>query len=283
MKDKITLHFAHANGFPSQSYRKMWQFLPDEFDVIAKDKFGHNHEFPVNENWQNQVTELIHLVEEQAQHPIYAVGHSFGGVVSFMACCKRPDLFKGLIMLDPPIMAGPIAPVFRLLKKTPLIDKITPSGKSKFRKSFWSHDEDPLSYFKPKALFKHFDEDCLKDYVQAATEKQEPTEEQASGTRLSFDVDVETRIFRNIPHNINAFKGKLNVSAKLFTAQHTNVCFPRLVKRILNQHNKLQHDVVSGVGHLFPMEKPKLTAGLIAETINEWENTKPAALNEKSE
>lgn len=261
----VTVHFAHANGFPATSYKKLWRSLPEHFRVIAHDKFGHNQHLPVDDNWRNQITELVHFIEANASGPVYAVGHSFGGVVSFMTCCLRPDLFKGLIMLDPPIMAGPIAPLFRIIKKTPLIDKISPSGKSKIRKTFWQPDEDPLHYFKPKALFKDFDSECLQDYVNAATTKEK------TSISLSFDAGVETAIFRKLPHNINSFRGKLTRPAKLFTAQHTNVCFPPLVRRFLKQHKDLSHEVVQGVGHLFPFEKPEQTAKLITNTITQWE------------
>lgn len=278
MNNKITLHFAHANGFPASSYQKLWRFFPENFEVIAHQQFGHQEHLPVNENWQNQVTEFIHYLEETVSEPVYAVGHSFGGVISFMSCCTRPDLFKGLILLDPPMMVGPIAPhMFKIAKKTALIDKITPSGKSRLRKSFWRDGEDPLAYFRPKALFKDFDPDCLRDYVEAATEKEE------RGTRLSFKVDVETAIFRHIPHNLNRFKGKLNIPAKLFSAQYTNACFPPMVKRMLKHHKVLTHELVQDVGHMFPFEKPEMTANLISKTILGWEGSAINSRRDKSE
>ncbi|BDX06830.1 alpha/beta fold hydrolase [Planctobacterium marinum] len=113
----LKLHFAHANGFPASSYQKLWRFFPDGFEVIAQEKFGHDSRFPVNDNWHNQVNELIHFLEANAGQPVYLVGHSFGGVISFLVSCQRPDLVKGLIMLDPPIMVGLMSHVFRILKK----------------------------------------------------------------------------------------------------------------------------------------------------------------------
>ena len=133
------------------------------------------------------------------------------------------------------------------------------------RKAFWHKHEDPFQYFKGKALFKYFDDECLRDYVDSATEKE------TQGTRLTFEVDVETAIFRKIPHNINKFKNKLSVPARLFTAQHTNVCFPRFIRPFTRQHQHLQHDVIPAVGHMFPLEKPEATAKLISDTIVQWE------------
>lgn len=263
----ITLHFAHANGFPASSYRKLWQFLPENYQVIAHEQFGHDRRFPVNDNWHNQVQELIHFLEKNTEQPVYLVGHSFGGVVSFLASCQRPDLVKGLIMLDPPIMVGLMSQVFRILKKTPYIDKVTPSGKSKLRKTFWHDHNTVLDYFKPKALFKNFDPDCIQDYVNSAIKPE------GKGARLSYRQEVETAIFRNIPHNLNLFRNKLTVPAKLFTAQYTNACFPPMVKRMLKQQPRLQHELLNGVGHMFPLEQPQLTAQLIVDTLNQWQES----------
>ncbi|MCC2604299.1 alpha/beta fold hydrolase [Planctobacterium marinum] len=262
----VTLHFAHANGFPASSYKKLWQFFPDNFVIHAHEKFGHDKRFPVNDNWQNQVNELICYLQDNCQEAVYLVGHSFGGVISFLTSCQRPDLVKGLIMLDPPIMVGMMSHVFRVLKKTPLIDKLTPSGKSKIRKVSWDDKEQVLEYFKPKALFRNFDPECVQDYVSSAIRAE------GKGAKLAYHAEVETAIFRNIPHNLNLFSNKLSVPAKLFTAQHTNACFPPMVRRLLKQQPAMEHQLIKGVGHMFPLEKPQMTAGLITQTLNGWES-----------
>ncbi|BDX06829.1 alpha/beta fold hydrolase [Planctobacterium marinum] len=146
-----------------------------------------------------------------------------------------------------------------------MIDKVTPSGKSKLRKTSWQDHNAVLDYFKPKALFKHFDPECIEDYVQSAVKPE------GKGAQLAYQREVETAIFRNIPHNLNLFRNKLTVPAKLFTAQYTNACFPPMVKRLLKQQPKLEHELIKGVGHMFPLEKPQLTAQLIADTLCTWQ------------
>ena len=60
---KLILHFAHANGFPVSSYTKLFANLSDNIELIALDKFAHNPEFILNNNWENQVNELIQYVQ----------------------------------------------------------------------------------------------------------------------------------------------------------------------------------------------------------------------------
>ena len=127
------INFAHANGFPSASYKKLFTHLPKGFKVIALDKYAHNTKYPVNDNWQNQIQEMIHFVEQNriGKEKVVALGHSFGAVVSYMSVCKRPDLFSSLIMLDPPLITGFSRYLFRIAKYSRLIDRITPAGITK--------------------------------------------------------------------------------------------------------------------------------------------------------
>lgn len=265
MNSMPLLHFAHANGFPAGSYNKLFAYLKPQLDIIALDRFGHDERFPVQNNWPQQVKELVHYIESNASEPVYAVGHSFGGVVSYMACCLRPDLFRGLIMLDPPLLGGWFARAFAFAKKTPLIDKLTPAGKSKIRKTFWEQDDDLVAYFRSRGLFKDMDLDCVKDYVAAVTTEHD------NGRKLRFDHQIETKLFRSIPDNLRKYYGMLQVPAKLITAEHTDICHPPIIRPFL-ANNNVKHEVFSGVGHMFPLEQPQKVAEMIQQQILSWDS-----------
>ena len=63
----ICFHFAHANGFPAESYKTLFSYLPASWQRLSVDKFGHSSRWPVNNNWKNQAAELIECV--QAKRP----------------------------------------------------------------------------------------------------------------------------------------------------------------------------------------------------------------------
>ena len=261
----VKLHFAHANGFPAASYQKLFNGLPENFSVLALDKFGHTARFPISNNWGNQVAELIHYVEAVSTTPVYAVGHSFGAVISYMAACTRPELFKGLIMLDPPIITGFSRLLVKVLKPTPFIDRLTPAAKTVRRCKRWAKSIDIAAYFKARGLFENMDDDCIEDYVKAVTELN------CGHYTLSFDPDIEANIFRKLPHNINRYYGQLKTPALLITGEDTMVCVPRLIGPFVRA-NKLEHKVFSGGGHMFPLEQPIDVANLIASAIGQWES-----------
>ena len=257
---KCLVHFAHANGFPAQSYRKLFDHIDSSYQLIALDKFGHNPAFPLNNNWQNQVEELVEYVKSEQQQvaqkgsaelPVVLVGHSFGAVISFLAVCKYPHMFAGLIMLDPPLVTGMASWVFKLAKRGKLIDRITPAGKTKIRNSKWHHKTDLVSYFHERALFKNMDKECISDYVEAVTRVE------GDYRHLHFDVDIETNIFRTLPDNLSLQKGKLQVPSYLLTGKNTEVCVPRLRNRFIGANSQhIRHIELPFGGHMFPLEKP---------------------------
>jgi len=57
------IFFAHANGFPSATYGKLFAALAPDFQVRHLEQHGHDPRFPVNDNWSNLVDELIHHLE----------------------------------------------------------------------------------------------------------------------------------------------------------------------------------------------------------------------------
>ena len=262
---KHIINFAHANGFPAGSYQTFFSYLPENMQVIALDKYGHSKQKPINHNWQAQVEELISYVESNQVNgkKVICLGHSFGGVISFIACCQRPDLFNGLIMLDPPTLSGAGALAARLVKKTRWIDKFSPAGRAENRRAQWPLGSDIGALFSGRKLFKDFDSRCLNDYItHGICERNNQLE-------LTFDAQVEANIFRNIPSNLSSYKNKLTIPATLVYGTTTDVfphhIFSRFIK--LNKHIKLQ---TTPGGHMFPLESPERTAKLITNIINSF-------------
>ncbi|MFT6989194.1 MAG: pimeloyl-ACP methyl ester carboxylesterase [Paraglaciecola sp.] len=265
--EKINLHFAHANGFPAGSYKQIFNALDADFELCALTKFAHTKQFPVNTNLANQVAELIDYLQTHVTQPVYAVGHSMGAVISFMAACERPDLIKGLIMLDPPITSGLSRVVFRLLKYSPLIDKFSPAGKAKIRCQYWPKGSNLVEYFQARGLFKDFLPACVADYVAAAVDEKE------DGLHLNFDAQIEANIYRNIPHNLNKYYKRLQVPALLVTGGESDVCVPALLSTFI-KNTKIEHMILPNRGHMFPLEIPEYVAQIINERIRLWETDK---------
>ncbi len=260
MKD--ILHFSHANGFPAGCYKTLFSFLQDDFQIGSIDRLGHHLSYPVTNNWQELAQELIDELLARYQQPVYAVGHSLGGVLSMMVAAQRPDLIKGLIMLDAPFLTNFEARGLNIVKRLGLIDKVTPAGRTLGRKEEWESSHEALQYFKQKKLFRAFDERCLLDYVEQGTM------EQSGGRRvLHFKAETEINIYRTIPDNLHKTP-RLAMPSAVVAGKYSDV-FKR------HHGYKMQRQLGMDVSwlegsHMFPLEQPKLTAQVIKQYIKRW-------------
>lgn len=258
------VHFAHANGFPAGSYKKLFSFLSKGLKPVAIEKLGHNPAFPITRNWQGQVDEVCDYLANEVKQPVFGVGHSFGAVVTYMAACRHPELFKGIILLDPPVVTGITRHLLKLIRRTPLMDHVTPAQKAVTRCVQWPEGTNMVDYFSQKALFKNMDVECIADYVNAAVDEQD------GGYKLGFDHQSEAQIFRTLPTNIKHYYGKLTVPAVLITGEVSTVCVPELISPFV-KHNHIQHIQIPGGGHMFPLEQPQKVAELINQHIQAWQ------------
>ncbi|AVS85565.1 alpha/beta hydrolase, partial [Paracidovorax avenae] len=110
MTTLLPLVFSHANSFPAGTYRVLFAQLRERgFDVQAVDRFGHDPHYPVTSNWPALVQQLADFARGQADRaggPVFLVGHSLGGFLSVMAAARHPELARGVVMVDSPLIGG---------------------------------------------------------------------------------------------------------------------------------------------------------------------------------
>lgn len=262
MKD--ILHFSHANGFPAGSYKTLLSYLHDDFQIGSIDRIGHHEQYPVTNNWDYLVLQLINELETSYQQPVYAVGHSLGGVLSMMVAAQRPDLVKGLIMLDAPFLTHIEALGVNLIKRLGLIDKFTPAGRTLGRQETWPSIPAAEEYFRGKRLFQDFDGRCLADYVNHGT-----VEVEGGLRQLYFDAATEIQIYRTIPHDLNKTP-QLSMPGAVIAGKESDV-FKKHHGTKMQRQLGVSVDWVDG-GHMFPLERPEQTAGLIKQYIKQWQS-----------
>jgi pimeloyl-ACP methyl ester carboxylesterase len=234
------------------------------FLVKAVDRFGHDDKYPVTNNWPHLVQQLHDFADREVQkagEPAYLVGHSLGGFLSLMCAARHPQLARGLLLLDAPLLGGWKAQALGGLKRTPLVGSFSPGAVSRKRKNRWPSKAAALEHFQHKKAFARWDEQVLHDYITHGTHDED-------GQRvLSFDRDIETAIYNTLPDNLDrllrrqplqcpaAFIGGLQ-SAEM---QQVGMAF---TERVVQGRITL----LDG-SHLFPMEKPVATAAAIEASL----------------
>ncbi|WP_447529671.1 alpha/beta fold hydrolase [Vreelandella sp. TE19] len=249
------LVFAHANGFTGDSYKSLLAPLAEHFDLQPIDRVGHHPRFPVNRNWSNLVDELLHYLPTHTK--VLGVGHSLGGTLMAMAALREPKRFYGVVMLDPPLMMGVDAWALKAAKRFGFVDRITPAGKTRNRRSVWPSREAMTTSLKSRGLFRTFTPQALSDYVETGTRLLEDGQ-----AELVFEPGVEVAIFRNLPDHLSFRLARVQVPVEIVAGAGSDLLTPKRIGRL--QRKGMSVNQVPG-GHMFPMEHPEETRTAILD------------------
>ncbi len=253
------IYFTHANGFPSGCYRKFLSALQDEYPVGFLEQVGHDPDYPVTDNWEYLVAEILQDIRSRYDVPVIAMGHSMGGLLSYAAAARHPEYFKAVILLDAPVFGILKSQLIRLLKRLDLMHHITPARLTKRRRHHWETQQDAINYLRARKVYQHFDEDCLRDYAQHGMEQT------AEGVALKFDRDIEHDIYQTFPDNLRGMRRHISCPIMLLFGEESayiNKMDLFYMRHILN----IQYKSIKG-GHLFPFEYPLEAAHLLKKVI----------------
>jgi pimeloyl-ACP methyl ester carboxylesterase len=80
--------------------------LAKSFRVLAYDRRGHSLSArpAAQGSVREDVADLAALVEHLDLAPAHVVGNSFGGVIALRLAAERPDLFRSLLVHEPPLL-----------------------------------------------------------------------------------------------------------------------------------------------------------------------------------
>ena len=264
--------FAHANGFPAGTYRRLFDHWREaDWRVLALPKIGHDPRYPVTNNWPHLRDQLLHFIETEGASDAYLVGHSLGGYLSVLAAARRPDLVRGVVLLDSPLLPTWMARTVQFAKATGIGERFSPGHVSKRRREHWPSVAAARAHLTAKPVFARWAEGVLDDYLACGLESG------AMGSHLSFTRRIETSIYNTLPDHLSgmlrthplrcpvAFVGGTE-SAEL---QRVGL---RGVKRVVHARMTMLQGT-----HLFPMEQPQATASAVLHWLGVFDASRADA------
>ncbi|PKO63240.1 MAG: alpha/beta hydrolase [Betaproteobacteria bacterium HGW-Betaproteobacteria-18] len=273
-KAATPLVFSHANSFGAATYGVLFEALKARgFEVATIDKFGHDPRYPVTNNWPNLVQQLVDFTQttaDRAGAPVFLAGHSLGGFLSLMAASQAPRLVRGVLLLDSPLVGGWRAQALGLAKRTQVVGSVSPGKLSRKRRQHWPSFETALAHFKNKKAFAKWHPQVLEDYIAHGTHDE--TVNGQTQRALSFDRDIETAIYNTLPSNLEALIRQHPLKCPVAFIGGTRSEEIHQVGLALTQrvtHGRLM--MLDG-SHLFPMEKPQVTAAAMEAALLNLQN-----------
>lgn len=273
-----TLVFSHGNSFPASTYRVLFSHLRERgFKVVAIEKLGHDPRYPVTNNWPHLVEQLASFSALQVQAdgaPVLLVGHSLGGFLSVMTGALHPELCRGVLMLDSPLVGGWRATGLGMAKTTQLIGAVSPGAVSHKRRNSWPCTQAALEHFRHKKAFARWDAQVLQDYVEHGMVDED-------GKRvLSFDRTVETAIYNSLPDNLERLLRRHPLKCPTAFIGGTHSVEIKQVGMAMTQKVTKGRVMMLDGSHLFPMERPAVTAATMEAALLNLMHQRPDGKNE---
>jgi pimeloyl-ACP methyl ester carboxylesterase len=260
------LIFSHGNSFPASTYRVTLAALEKRgYKVMAIEKLGHDERYPVTNNWPHLVQQLADFSRDsvkQAGEKAWLVGHSLGGILSTMCAARHPDLVRGVVLLDSPVIGGWKATALGAAKASGMVGSISPGKISQRRTQTWASEQAAYDSFKSKRAFALWDDEALSSYIAHGTYAGE------DGKRhLSFDRRIETQIYNTLPDNLpSLLRSKPLQCPAAFIGGLQSEELKRTGTELTAKFTRGRMHWIDGT-HLFPMEKPLATAALVDGVI----------------
>lgn len=263
------LIFSHANSFPASTYGVLFESLKARgFTIKAIEKFGHDSHYPVTNNWPHLVQQLIDFAQIQVKKagaPAFLVGHSFGGFVSLMAAAQAPELARGVLLVDSPMLGGWRATTLGVIKSAQMVGSVSPGAVSHRRRNNWPSQQAALEHFRHKKAFAKWDPQVLQDYIAHGTHDEGEGDEKKRV--LSFDRVVETAIYNTLPHNLDALFKRHPIKCPVAFLGGTHSVEMMQVGMAMTEKITSGRIMMLDGSHLFPMEQPLATAAAMEASL----------------
>ncbi|WP_299350377.1 alpha/beta hydrolase [uncultured Shimia sp.] len=257
------VHFYHANGFGADCYTPfLTQVAPRcSLSALNMRPLWPDGPAPVpRRGWEQYGDDLIAWLEATQSEPVWAIGHSMGAATTAMAANKRPDLFRGLVLVEP---AGVTYRLYRMFRLVPyrMRRRMDPAHSAFHRRSHWPTRTEALQEFRRVGAYKRFSDYDLKSLVEAVTVADN------TGFRLAFPLDWEAHNYVMPPYILPTLK-RLSVPTRIIAAKPSLFVDPSILKSLAKARPDIPITTLSEHGHLLPLEAPFPTADAVNAALD---------------
>ena len=264
--DKPRLVFIHANGFCASAYKSVLGRLAAEYDILAPDLRGHGRSsLPADpdrhRSWNIYADDVSAWLDSLDRPANAFAGHSMGAVVSLLATSRRQEAAP-LALIEPVVLP----PMVYLTARSPfqrlMRGRIPIAAAARKRFDGWEDRDGAFARYARHKTFRNWSEGVLADYLEDGL-----TQAGEHDIRLACNPMWEAANYEAQGHDLGAALRQVSGPIRVLRAEHGSTI---VNKRALTRRG-IGIDLLSGAGHLAPMEAPGAVADWIAASL-----TRPA-------
>jgi pimeloyl-ACP methyl ester carboxylesterase len=263
---KPLLHFLHGNGYCGRVYTPMLAALAEDFDLWLCDVQGHGDSdhggrfHGWNRNAELAVEAFEALRAPFGEVPRFALGHSFGGVLTSLILARHPELFRRAVLLDPVLFSPAMIGVMALSDVVGLAQRTGMAKKAQKRRRKWPDRASAYAALHGRGMFRGWDEEAFAAYIEHALKDVD------GAVELKCRPSREAEIFGSYPRRLWPSLAKVTTPTEVIHGVSTYPFVARSVARWCAGNGHVRSQVVPG-GHCFMQEQPRDSAGRVADFL----------------
>lgn len=264
------LHFLHANGYPPDCYKPLFELLKTEYHVFGMPLRPLWDEAKIDDikDWQPFSDDLRFFLSSQPA-PVIGVGHSIGAIVTLRAALRDPGKFKALVLIDPVLFVPSFLFSWRIVRALGLGDKFHPLilGAQKRRRTF-DDLETVFRGYRNRNIFRYMSDENLRIYIAGITRKT------SDGYELIYSPEWEAHIYRTGLRDFDLWRDlpKLEVPTLFIRGAETDTFLAAAAKLVKQRQPKVRVEALDKSTHLLPLERPQAVFEIMQSFLKSLES-----------
>ncbi len=250
-----TVVFHHATALGPRCYAPFLSAVGDSYHLkaLAMRPLWQGAPPPnPRREWDLFADDLIEWIEATQNAPVLAMGHSIGAATTAMAAVKRPDLFKGLVLIEP---SGVTRRIRLLLKLLPYRLRQTkgPAAEVLSGPTHWPNLASAFAHYRASKAYRRFDDATLRGLIEALTVPD------GTGIKLEYPRNWEAHLYATPPLILPPLK-RLTVPTEVIIGKPSLFMDPSIARSLRDSRPDMTFQSLPDYGHLLPLEAPTKVA-----------------------
>lgn len=256
------LHFLHANGYPPDCYKPLFELLKTEyrvFGMLLRPLWEMAKPDDIND-WHSFSEDLrvflssspLGAMNQNEPAPVIGVGHSIGAIVTLRTALRYPRKFRALVLLDPVLFIPRRLVEWRVQRaKDPLSHPLIQLAQKR-RRNF-DDLESVFKSYRAREVFRYMSDEHLRIYIKGITRKTE------NGYELVYSPEWESRIYFTSLQDFDIWNNlqNLKVPALFIRGEETDTFLEDAASLLKQKQPQARVEALPQSTHLFPLERPK--------------------------
>ena len=251
------LHFLHANGYPPDCYKPLFELLKTEYHVfgmLLRPLWDGTKPYEI-QSWHPLSDDLLRFLSNHDSAPVIGVGHSIGAVVTLRAALHDPKRFRALILVDPVLFTPPRLITWNFLRAIGVGDRVHPliAGAKKRRQTF-DDLETVFRGYRNRNIFRYMSDENLRIYIEGMTKPKAN-----GGYELAFSPEWEAQIYRTGLRDFDIWRALpgLKVPTLFIRGAESDTFLENAARHVKQKQPKVRVETLEKSTHILPLERPK--------------------------